>query len=475
MLLNHTAAGLAYSFDEPNLIASSGLVPAMRLAQTAGLKQLADQWITVANTGADKGANPGVKIMSLIAGMVAGADSIDDMDLLRHGGMQTLFHHVYAPSTLGSFLREFRHGHVKQLAAVASRFLTSLSDYVALLPTLPADGIGRDLVLVDVDDTVIEVFSPKKHGAGIGYTKKRGLNGLVATISTLQCAPLILNQQLRQGAANSVRGAHKLVSDALATAKRLTSSNTKLLARFDSAFYSHNVAKAVLAADADFSVTVPLNAAVKKAIATIGDAAWTGIRYPQAIYNQDTGQWISDAEVAETQFTAFSSAKKKHRVTGRLIVRRIPELNTTKLTATQDALFPIYRYHAFFTTIDAKQLDTVAADKLHRQHAIVEQTFADLKAGPLAHMPSGKFQANAAWLVLSAIAHNLLRAIAALTGGPLAKARTVSLRHRIINIPARIAHRSRRFILHMPTRWKWATDFTRLWNSALSPPPAALS
>lgn len=427
----------------------------------------------MANTGADKGANPGAKIMSLVAGMAAGADSIDDMEQLRHGGMQSLFDQVYAPSTLGSHLREYTHGHVKQLVAVAARFLTSLGSHAPLLQTRPADGTGRDMVLVDVDDTVIEVFSPNKHGAGIGYNKVRGLNALMATISTLQSSPLILDQQLRKGAAHSARGANKLVSDSLATAKRLAGDSACLVARFDSAFYSRKVAKAVLAAGADYSVTVPLNAAVTTAMSTIAEDAWTGIKYPQAIYDEDTGQWISKAQVAEIEFTAFSSAKKPDRLTGRLVVRRIPELNATKLAAAQDQLFDTYRYHAFFTTVDADALSTVAADKLHRQHAVVEQVFAELKAGPLAHMPSGNFQANAAWLVTAAISHNLLRAAATLAGGQLARARAASLRDKLLHIPARIARRARRFILHLPTDWKWEPHFTRLWQNTLSSPTPA--
>ena len=386
MLFNHSAAGIAYSFDEPNLVSSAGLAPVLRLAQSAGLKRLADEWITVANTGADKGANPGTKITSLVAGMAAGADSIDDMDLLRHGGMKSLFHRVYAPSTLGSHLREYTHGHVKQLAAVASRFLTNLSDHTDLLPVRSPDGTGGDMVFVDVDDTVIEVFSPNKHGAGIGYNKLRGLNGLTATISTAKAAPLVLGQQLRKGAAHSVRGADKLVSDSLATAKRIIDPDTPVLARFDSAFYSANVAKAVRAAGVHYSVTLPQNAAVKKAIAHIPAEAWRGINYPQAIYDDETGRWISDAQVAEIDFTAFSSKAQEEQLAGRLVVRRIPELNTTKLAAAQGQLFDTFRYHAFFTTVEQSVLDTVAADKVHRQHAVVEQVFADLKAGPLAHM-----------------------------------------------------------------------------------------
>ena len=427
----------------------------------------------MANTGADKGANPGAKIMSLVAGMAAGADSIDDMDLLRHGAMTSVFEHVYAPSTLGSHLRAYTHGHVKQMAAVAARFLTNLGAHTPLLPTSSPNGTGRDMVLVDVDDTVIEVFSPKKQDAGIGYNKTRGLNGLMATISTLQTAPLILGQQLRKGTAHSVRGADKLVSDSLATAKRLAGPNAPILTRFDSAFYSTKVAKAVLASGADYSVTVPLNKAVTTAIGKIPADAWIGIKYPQAIHDDATGQWLSKAHVAEIGFTAFSSAKTKDRISGRLVVRRIPELNATKLAAAQDQLFDTYRYHAFFTTVTADRLDTVVADKLHRQHAVIEQVFADLKAGPLAHMPSGTFQANAAWLVTAAMAHNLLRTAARLTGGPLATARTVSLRQKLIHIPARIARRARRLLLHLPTGWPWATQFHTLWNSTLSPPTPA--
>lgn len=475
MLFNHTAAGISYSFDEPNLVSSAGLAPVLRLAQSAGLRQLADQRITVANTGADKGANPGAKIMSLVAGMAVGADSIDDMDLLRHGGMQALFDRVYAPSTLGSHLREYTHGHVKQLASVASRFLTNLVTQTPLLPVSTPDGTGADMVFVDVDDTVIEVFSAAKHGAGIGYNKTRGLNGLVATISTAQAAPLVLGQQLRQGTAHSVRGAHKLVSDSLATAKRMIDPTTPIVTRFDSAFYSAKVAKAVLGTGAEYSVTLPQNAAVKKAIAQIPSAKWIGIQYPRAIYDEDTDRWISDAQVAEIGFTAFSSAKEQtDRVTGRLVVRRIPELNTTKLAAAQDQLFPLYRYHAFFTTVAVEVLDTVAADTVHRQHAVIEQVFADLKAGPLAHMPSKLFQANAAWLVAAAISHNLLRATGVVAGGHLANARAVSIRQKIINIPARIARRARKLLLHLPTHWKWATAFDRLWSTALRPPMPAM-
>lgn len=474
MLFNHTDAAVSYSFDEPNLVSVAGLVPLMRLAQRCGLAQLAQQMITVANTGGDKGANAGAKISSLVAGMAAGADSIDDLDLLRHGGMKSLFEQVYAPSTLGSHLREYTHGHVKQLAAVASRFLSRLGDQTSLLPV--SKDAGQDRVFIDIDDTVIEVYSPNKHGAGIGYTNIRGLNALLVTASTTQSAPIIVGQQLRKGAAHSVRGAHKLLSDSLATLHRIPGQNTPVMVRADSAYYSARVAHTVIANGADFSVAVPMQSNIKAAIAAIAPHAWQRIQYSQAIWDEDSQRWVSAAEVAEIGFTAFSSKKDPaQQLPGRLVVRRIPELNTTKLTAAQGQLFPLYRYHAVFTTIPETVLDTVAADKTHRQHAIIEQVHAELKAGPLAHMPSKAFQANAAWLVAAAITHNLLRTAAALMGGTLARARALSIRQKIISIPARIAHRARRLILHLPNNWAWATAFTRLWNTTLSPPPKVLN
>lgn len=471
MLSNHAPAAVAYTFDEPNLVSSAGLVPMMGLAQKAGLPELAQQKITVSNTGADKGANPGAKIASLVAGMVAGADSIDDMDLLRHGGMKSLFDQVYAPSTLGSHLREYTHGHVKQLASVSSGFLTQLGAQAPLLPVSQPAGNGEDMVFVDIDDTVIEVHSPDKHGAGIGYNNVRGLNALLVTASTSQAAPVIIGQQLRRGAAHSVKGADKLIADALAAHRRLPGQKAPVVLRADSVYYSAKVAKAARTGGAQLSVTVRMNAAVKKAIAQIPDNAWEPIKYPNAIYDEDSGQWISEAHVAETDFTAFSSKTKCEQVPGRLVVRRVPEKNAKKLAAAgQDSLFETYRYHAFFTTIPKAVLSTKAADTTHRQHAVIEQVNAELKAGPLAHMPSGKFGANAAWLVAAAMAHNLIRTAATIIGGKLARARALSIRHKIITIPARIARRARRLILHLPVEWKWAKHFDRLWATTLSPP-----
>ena len=468
MLFNHTPASASHSFDDENLTATTGLVPIMALAKKAGLPALAEDRLTVTTTGADKGANPAPKLATLVAGMAAGADSIDDMNIVRHGGMKHLFDRVYAPSTLGSFLRSFAFGHVRQLDAISSRFLTNLNAHTPLLPT-NQDSAQASMIFVDVDDTVIDVHSASKQGAGFGYQGSRGLNALLATASTASSGQIIVGQRLRKGSTSSARGADKFVSDALATTTRIN-SGTSVLVRADSAYYSSGVVKAAHDGGAHVSITVRMDKRVKAAIGMISDDSWTGIEYPEAIYDEDSGAWISKAEVAEIPFTAFTSKKKALQTTGRLVVRRIPELNETKRAAGQDPLFNLFRYHAFFTTVDQDRFDTVAADHIHRRHAIIEQINAELKNGALAHMPSGVFNANAAWLAVAAITHNLLRAAAGVVGGRMGKVRAQTLRTRIISVPARIAHRARKLILHLPRAWPWATEFSRLWQSALGPP-----
>lgn len=456
-------------------MSGAGLAPIMALAQNAGLAELAQDKVTVYRTGADKGANPGAKISSLVAGMVAGADSIDDMDLLRHGGMGSLFDSVYAPSTLGSHLRAYTFGHVRQLDAVGARFLSALGGYAPLLPTTPGATGAESMTFIDIDDTVIEVHSANKQGAGFGYQGDRGLNALLATASTTEASPLVVAQRLRKGSAYSARGASRLVSDALATTATIPDQSGPVVVRADSAYYNAKLAKAARDGGAELSVTVRMNKKIKEAIAAIEDHAWTKIQYNNSIFDEATGTWVSEAEVAEVDFTAFTSKKKHLQITGRLIVRRVPEKNKAKLAAGQDTIFDVYRHHSFFTTISPEVLDTAAADRVHRGHAVIEQVNAELKNGPLAHMPSGVFQANAAWLAITSMAHNLMRATATIIGGAMARARALTLRTRIITIPARIAHRARKLILHLPTEWKWAQAFDRLWATALGPPGAALS
>jgi hypothetical protein len=447
-------------FDEPNLVSAAGLVPLMALAGKAGLRELADQRMSVPT---DKGANAGRKISSLVAGMAAGADSIDDMALLRHGGMGKVFTGAYAPSTLGSFLRSFAFGHVRQADAVASRFLLNLAEHTDLLGSREHAGT----VMVDIDDTIIEVHGYQKQGAAFGYSGVRGLNALLATVSTAQVAPVIAAQRLRKGSVGSPRGAARLATDTLALIRRSQLTGRDVLVRADSAFYSHALVVAVLAAGAQVSITVRMDPAVKRAITTIDQDAWTTIKYTDAIYDETTGSWISKAQVAEVPFTAFTSKRKTDQVPGRLIVRRIPDLNP-RTRQGQETLFDTWRFHAFFTTTAPEELDTVAADQTHRRHAIIENVHADLKASALAHLPSGVFNANAAWLVCAVMAFNLTRAAATVTHTPaLAKAATATIRRKLIHVPARIATSARRLRLHLPTNWPWDKDWSQLYQAVL--------
>jgi hypothetical protein len=471
MRLSHTRTVAAAVFDEPNLVSAAGLVPVLALAGRCGLQELADEHLTVPT---DKGAHAGAKVASLVAGMVAGADSIDDMALLRHGAMGKMFDRLYAPSTLGSFLRCFRFGHVRQLDAIAARFLAGLAEHTDLLDGTDASA-DPGLVFVDVDDTVVPVHGHAKQGAGFGYNQIRGLNALLATVTTPGAAPVIVAQRLRRGSCASARGGRRLVADAVRTARRLLRPGTPILVRMDSAFYGRNPVHAALAGGAEVSVTVRMDNRVKAAIASIDDDAWTTIEYTDAVFDDTSGQWISRAEVAEVPFTAFAAQPKRDQVPGRLIVRRIPDFQAEKHRAAgQDGLFDVWRFHAFFTTIDAQVLDTVAADQVHRRHAIIEQVHADLKNSALAHLPSGVFTANAAWLVLAVIAFNLTRAAATLTTPALARATTATVRRTLIQIPCRVATTARRMIMHLPQNWPWQQAWTQL-NDRVADPPTPIT
>lgn len=289
-----------------------------------------------------------------------------------HGGMAKLFTACYAPSTLGSFLRKF--GHVRQLDAVAARFLSNLAGLTGLFTTTSADeqpeAAGTAVtdpdtaepghVFLDVDDTIIEVHGHQKQGAGFGYSGVRGLNALLAIVSTTTSAPIIIAHRLRRGACGSPRGAKRLVSDALAQLRRLPGlEDARVLFRADSAYYAHAPIHAAITGGAHVSVTVRMNPAIRAAIASIPGNGWTPIQYTNAIFDKDTKRWISAAEVAEVAFTAFTSKKKSEQITGRLVVRRIPELNKTD--TDQPTLFDTYRFHGFFTT---SALDTVAAGQV---------------------------------------------------------------------------------------------------------------
>jgi hypothetical protein len=289
---------------------------------------------------------------------------------------------------------------------------------------------------------------------------------------------VIVAQRLRKGSANSARGAQRLVTDALKTVRGLATASRpkspgRVLLRADSAFYGHAVVGAAVKAGAEVSVTVRLDTKVKATIAAIAEDAWTTIEYTDAVFDETTGRWISRAEVAEIDFTAFTSKRTADQVPGRLVVRRIPDL-APKTQPGQASLFQTWRHHAFFTTTPRSVADTVAADKTHRGHAIIEQIHADLKDSALAHLPSGKFTANSAWLVLAVMAFNLTRAAGTLGGPDLARANTGTIRRTLINVPARAATSARRLTLHLPRAWPWEHAWTSFFDRVSDPPlPAA--
>jgi hypothetical protein len=464
--LFHSLAKTHASFDDPNLVSYAGLVPVMALADRAGLADLAADHV---RPGGDCGVNAHLKVPCLVAGMAAGADSIDDMDLLRHGAMGTLFGGVRAPSTLGSHLRCYTWGNVSQLEKAGREFLIALAREAPLPP-----GAGT-LAFIDIDSMQKRVYGHRKQGARFGHTKiqgksllVRGLNALAAVISTPLSAPVIAATRLRGGNAASARGAASLAVRAVGTARDCGCTGT-IIVRLDSAYYNAAVIGAVRGQGARFSVTAPMNSSIRAAIAAIGEQSWTAIRYPRAVWDDQLDCWISDAEVAETEYTAFAS-KKGQAVTARLIVRRVRDLNK-KAAAGQDELFPVWRYHAVFTD---SPFERVQAEGQHRDHAVVEQVFADVTSGPLAHMPSGVFAANAAWLSIAAMAHNLLRAAGALASLPFAKARAATIRRDLIAVAARTARHGRGHItLHLPEAWHREQEWLNLWDAACGPPAAA--
>ncbi len=464
MRLLHTLAKTRASFDDPNLISHAGLVPLAALAERAGLHDLAAAHV---RPDGDCGANAGLKIACLAAGMAAGADSIDDMDLPRHGATGTVFGGVRAPSTLGSSLRAFTRGNVSQLQKAHREFLVSLAGAAPLLPG------AETLAFVDIDSTHKRVYGYRKQGAKFGHTKiqgksllVKGLNALAGVISTPLSAPAIGAVRLRGGNAASGRGAASLAKETIGTA-RACGCTGLIIARLDSGYYSAAVISAIRSAGARFSVTVPMNSSIRAAIAAIPEGAWNGIRYPRAIFDDQLDCWVSDAEVAETGYTAFTS-KKNQQVTARLIVRRVRDLNK-KAAQGQDELFPVWRCHAVLTD---SPFELAQAEGQHRDHAIVEQVFADWYDGPVARLPSGSFNANAAWLVIAAMAQNLVRAAGTLAGPRHAKARAATIRRDLITVAARTARHGRgNLTLHLPEGWHREQEWHNLWDAACCGPP----
>jgi hypothetical protein len=465
--LLHGDGAVRASFDDPNLVSFAGLEPVMRLAESCDLHGIVRERLHVPT---DKGSNASGKVATIVAGMLTGADSIDDLDVVRHGGMPVLFGGVYAPSTLGEFLRAFTHGHVRQLQSVSREFLVQLARRTPLLP-----GAGA-VTFVDVDSLLRRVYGKKKQGVGFGHAKiggyqvlLRGYNPLVATISTPDAAPVIAATQLRAGNAGSARGAASLVAEAIATTKavltaRPTTVPGEIVLRADSAFYSRKVIAACRRAGARFSITIRVDKKVRATIEAIPADAWVEIEYPHPVWDDEQQRFVSRAQIAEIAYTAFEGTRDE--VTARLIVRRIPDLNKTTVGG-QGQLFPVWRYHAAFSD---SPFVLVQAEAQHRGHAIIEQVFSELIDGPLAHLPSGRFDANNAWLACIAIAHNLTRAAATLAGHRYATARPATVRRHLINLAGRVARHARGVTIHLPQHWPWQHPWLRLSAAAHAPP-----
>ncbi|HMK63007.1 MAG TPA: IS1380 family transposase [Acidimicrobiales bacterium] len=422
------------TFDEPNLVANAGLLVVATLVVRLGLERLINA--TVNLSGRVGGALPGRKVLTLVHAMVAGGSHIDHADMLRAGATgSVLSHRVMAPSTLGTFLRSFTFGHVRQLDKVLGEALRRAWALGA--------GPGEAQVVVDLDSTIAEVAGKAKQGAGYGYTHVLGYHPLVATLAA---TGELLHVRMRKGAANTGRGAKRFVEELVARIGRAGATG-ELIMRFDSGFWSNATIATLERLDVGYTMGVRMVKAVVKVVSAIDESAWTPIEYT------DDGE----AEVAECEY--------KGR---RLIVRR------TRLVGPQATLWPQWRHFAFVTDLGG---DAVDVDAFHRAHAAVELAIRDLKEGAgLEHVPSGHFFANAAWLVCAALAHNLIRWSARLgeltPEDQLVVART--LRTRFFSVPGRLVSRSGTPTLRGPLHWPWADAIERALALVRALPPVPI-
>jgi hypothetical protein len=417
-------------FDEPNLVANAGLLLVATLTARLGLESLIDT--TVRLIGRVGGARPGRKVLTLVDAMIAGGSHIDHADVLRAGSTAAvLSHRVMAPSTLGTFLRAFTFGHVRQLEAVIGKALERAWAAGA--------GPGDGPLVIDVDSTICSVDGKSKQGAGFGYTKVLGYHPILASRAD---TGEVLHARMRKGQANTQRGARRFFDELIARVRRAGATGP-LTVRVDSGFWCNDTIATLGRLNVRYTMAVRCSVTtVATAIAAIPEAAWVDIDYPAG------GQ----AQVADT---GYSTGSGRRQSTRRLVVRR------TRLTDTaQQRLWPDWRYHAFLTDLDG---DVVTVDAFHRRHAVVELAIRDLKEGAgLLHVPSGHFHANSAWLQCAVLAHNLIRWTASLgdvrVDNELTVART--MRTRLIGLPGRLVNRAGRPTLRLPNRWPWADTFT---------------
>jgi hypothetical protein len=407
------------AFDDQRMVANAGLLLTATLADRLGIEQAAEELI---NLGQRPGAaRPGRKVLTVVHGLLAGGDSIDDVEMLRAGATASVLgHRVMAASTVGTFLRAFTFGHVRQLDRLAETALACAWAAGA--------GPGDGALVIDADSTICEVYGHHKQGAAYGYTHRLGYHPLLATRAD---TGEVLHARQRTGKANTARGAPRFVDETIGRVRR-AGAGGELVFRADAGFWSATVIDRLRAHDVRFSITVRQTKPVRAVIAAIPEATWTTIPYP------DSGV----AQVAQTPFRG-----------DRLVVRR------TRHHTNQGQLFPTWDYHAFVTD---RPGSPVELDADHRRHAVIELAIRDAKHGAgLRHHPSGRFFANAAWLVLVTLAHNLLRWTAALgLGARNEQIVAKTLRRTLLALPGRLTRSARRWTLHLPARWPWAHSFT---------------
>jgi DDE family transposase len=421
---------VSVSFTEKNLVPNAGLLPAAALAQRVGLGELGDQRLGLARHG----ANSGAKALTVIGSMLAQGDSIDDTAVLRSGAASDLFSDTRAPSTIGSWLRAQKWSHVRQLDAVSRELLARLWATGAG----PGDPAGP--LTIDLDSSIVEVYGRAKQGAAFGYTKVRGYHPQFATCAS---TGMVLFSRLRGGSAGAARGAKSFLTETVSRV-RDAGATGRLTVRADSAFYSRAVLGTAVKLGVEFSVTARQDKKIRAAIEAIDEDTWTPIPYWLSTPE------VSGADVAETSYTAFAGTEP---LEVRLVVRRVRPTPGSQL-----ALFTAWDYHAFVTN-RLGELVEVEAD--HRRHAVVEQRIAELKSAGLKHLPSGKFMANAAWLALAVMAHNLGRAVGRLAGDDLARATASTLQRVIFTVPGRLVTSGRRRHLRLPESWPWANAIER--------------
>jgi Transposase DDE domain group 1 len=432
MRSSHSLDRLDVAFDDDRLVADAGLLLPATLALHLGLKELVEQYLDL---GRKPGrANVGDKLLTLVMSALAGGDCIDDARALGAGGTaRVLGFTIKAASTLGTFLRSFRCGHVRQLDRVSRE----------LLARAWAAGAGpaNEPLTIDLDSTICETYGLKKEGARHhGYTHVRGYHPLLAIAAGTGD---VLMARLREGRANTARGAAHFLRETIGRV-RYAGASGELTVRADSGFYASEVVKVCRAMQVRFSITLRLHRSVHRLIEAIPEDAWTPIPY-----------WIDGgADVAETSYTPFADHKDALPV--RLIVRRVRPTPGSQL-----ALLTLFDYHAFITDRDG---ETLALEADRRRHAEIENAIRDLKYGVgLNHLPSGRFAANGAWLAVCVIAHNLARWTARIGLGT-GIVTTKTLRRRLFGLVGRLTCSARRLRLHLLERWPWAIG----WSAALA-------